>query len=163
VLLKRTSQNSVKRKFAKSASVSWSAAQYTKAMGEQRGRRNGPAPPPEIPPARLLSALSQEVRAPSMHLSGHSEPRGTEGTHEKARLPRRGEIRAAGPNAILLPARGKDDRPLSPRKDFHEKAHLVEADVAALEIVAWRSNPSPSRFASIRTLRGPLFRRPGAS
>jgi hypothetical protein len=36
--------------------------------------------------------------------------------------------------------------------NFHEKAHFVKADVAAPEIVARRSAPSPSRYASIRTL-----------
>ena len=42
--------------------------------------------------------------------------------------------------------------------NFHEKALFVKADVAALEIVAERSNLSPSRYASIRTLRGPTLR-----
>src|SRR5215218_5202660 len=98
-------------------------------MGEERGRRNGPAPPPEIPPARLRSALSQEVRAPSIHISGHSKPRGTEGTHDNARLPRRGEIRAAGPNAILLPDRGGTIVRGLPQRDFADpgEANLGES------------------------------------
>jgi len=42
--------------------------------------------------------------------------RGRERGHEEARRPRRGEIRAAGPNGILLSAPEGDDGLLSPPK-----------------------------------------------
>jgi hypothetical protein len=45
-----------------------------------------------------------------MPLSGHFDPRGNEGAHEKARRPRRGGIRAAGPDGILLPGRERERR-----------------------------------------------------
>src|SRR5215218_2744298 len=54
-----------------------------------REHEDGPTPPPRS--ARLGRALSQEVRTPSMHLSGHFDPRRSEAAHEKARRPRRGD------------------------------------------------------------------------
>src|SRR5215212_12193724 len=67
-----------------------------------REHEDGPTPPPRS--ARLGRALSQEVRTPSMHLSGHFDPRRSEAAYEKARRPRRGGYGPPGPRVFYYPA-----------------------------------------------------------
>src|SRR5215218_4417979 len=99
----RTSENSVWAKFARPTPVSWGAGGgYAKTTGSNAGAETGRRPL-LVPPARLSCALSQGLWAPSMQLSGHCDPRRAEGAQEKARRPRRGEIRAAGPYNSSLP------------------------------------------------------------
>jgi hypothetical protein len=98
ISLGRTSQNAVWAKFVRPPPVSWGAAEVTqrRAPGRTRAQKTGRRPP-RVPPTRLSGALSQERWAPSMQLSGHSDPRGAEGAHEKGRRPRRGRYGPPGP------------------------------------------------------------------
>ena len=53
-----------------------------------------------------------------MHLSGHFDPRGSEGAHEKARRPRRGRYGPPGPTVFYYPVQGGRSPP--PPKNFRE-------------------------------------------
>jgi hypothetical protein len=64
---------------------------YAKASSGSNADAETGRRPLLVPPARLSGSLSQGLWATSMHLSGHSDPRGAEGAHEKARRPRRGD------------------------------------------------------------------------
>jgi hypothetical protein len=89
---------------------------YAKATGSNAGAETGRRPL-LVPPARLSGALSQGLWAPSMQRSGHSDPRGAEGAHEKARWPRRGRYGPQGPTVFYYPAQRGDDRSPPPQKN----------------------------------------------
>jgi hypothetical protein len=50
-----------------------------------------------------------------MHLSGHLDPRGSEGAHEKALRPRRGRYGPPGPTVFYYPVQRGDARRLPQR------------------------------------------------
>jgi len=98
--IRRTSENSVKAKFARPTRVVW--RRLRKGARVERRRRNGPAPPPSSagpPQWRIVSGGSGPRLCTFRAIAARAGPKG----HTKRPAAQEGEVRAAGPDNSSLP------------------------------------------------------------
>ena len=119
-----------------------------------REHEDGPTPPPRSarpPRSRIVSGGPGPVHAPFGPFRPARERRGA----RKSPAAQEGEVRAAGPDGILLPG-SEGGRSPPPPKNFYEKALFVKSRRGGRRVVDVTAL-CPWRYASIRTVSESTF------